>query len=82
MQQPLDLFSEHGLIELNQIFEPQPPLVFWLTHNLPTLPMDFPLLPSLPPPKFSYHHLNIMTKTHRKFETRHGKSWNGLDNGF
>ena len=67
--------SKHCFIEFYQIFETQTALVFWLAHYLPISPMNFPLLPFLPPPKFPYQHLNIMTKAYRKLETRHGKSW-------
>ena len=62
VQQPLDLFSKHGFVEFLKLFETHTSKVFWLTKSTPLGPVNFPLIPPLPPPEFPNQGLNLLAK--------------------
>ena len=78
IKQPPNLFGKHGVIEFLKILETQTTQVLWTTQGAPFRPMNFSLVPPLPPPEFSDQRLYFITKSNGDFEATHSKGWDCL----
>ena len=77
-----NLLGQYRIIGLLYFLKTHTSNLLDFTKTLPPNPMDFPIVPTIAPPKLTNQGLNFLDQPFWKLKATHGVSGNGLDHGF